>query len=112
MTGNVYKPSDRRIKTNIIGVDTESQLDHVRNLKIYDYVVRSQPERGGNLFFCLLIIIMILTIIIVIAQELQAIMPNAVHTVGTVENENQTIPNLLVVNERVLLYESIPLFLL
>jgi len=39
----------------------------------------------------------------VLAQELQAIMPHAVNNVGEVEN----IPNFLVINERVLLFENI-----
>jgi len=85
VTGNVYKPSDKRIKSDITEVDSNTQLANVRNLKIYDYVVRSQQERG------------------VLAQELQAIMPHAVNNVGNVDN----IPNFLVINERVLLFENI-----
>jgi hypothetical protein len=47
VTGNVYKPSDQRIKSDITEVDSNTQLANVRNLKIYDYIVRSQQERGG-----------------------------------------------------------------
>lgn len=43
-----------------------------------------------------------------IAQELAGVMPEAVHGVGDVEfNNSLTVPNLLVVNERTLLYENI-----
>ncbi len=34
-------------------------------------------------------------------------MPEAVHEVGDVEVDSQTVPNFLVVNERILLYENI-----
>lgn len=89
ITGDLYKPSDRRIKSEITSVDSQSQLEHVRNLKIYDYKVRNKDERG------------------VLAQELQEILPNAVHHAGDVTIGDKTIPDFLVVNERVLLYETI-----
>lgn len=88
-TGTVMKPSDRRIKSQIESVDNKEQLERVRQLKIYDYIVHEHPERG------------------VIAQELAKVMPEAVHGVGDVNFTSVTIPNLLVVNERSLLYENI-----
>jgi hypothetical protein len=43
----------------------------------------------------------------VIAQEVQQVMPHAVETLGEVRlQDGSTIPNLLVVNERVLLFET------
>ena len=45
--GDVYKPSDRRIKSDITPVDPSDQLGHIRELKIYDYMVNSRRERGG-----------------------------------------------------------------
>ncbi len=48
MTGNLLKPSDVRIKTDIVGVDPIDQLKNIRNLKIYDYLIKSRRERGGK----------------------------------------------------------------
>jgi hypothetical protein len=89
MTGNLFKPSDVRIKSNVESVDPLDQLKNIRNLKIYDYLVQSRKERG------------------VLAQELAQHMPNAVHVAGDVHIDDVTIPNFLVVNERVLLFENI-----
>lgn len=89
VTGDIYKPSDRRIKSDFEQVDTIEQLGHIRKLQIYDYKVQGKPERG------------------VIAQELQAVHPPAVHEAGDVNINGVTVPNLLVVNERTLLYENI-----
>eukprot|EP00026_Physarum_polycephalum_P001172 Phypoly_transcript_01173.p1 GENE.Phypoly_transcript_01173~~Phypoly_transcript_01173.p1 ORF type:complete len:702 (-),score=114.39 Phypoly_transcript_01173:630-2735(-) len=89
VTGNIYKPSDRRIKSDFVPVNPNEQLDNIRNLKIYDYKIKDRNERG------------------VIAQELQAVMPPAVHEAGDVNINGVTVPNLLVVNERSLLYENI-----
>lgn len=47
ITGDVYKPSDRRIKSDFVEVDTSKQLDHIRNLQIYDYKIKGRSERGG-----------------------------------------------------------------
>jgi len=89
VTGTVYKPSDMRIKSQIHGVDPESQLNNVRKLKIYDYVVQSKNERG------------------VLAQELAVAVPAAVQEMGDVRIGDNIVPNLLVVNERHLLYENL-----
>lgn len=85
MTGNLLKPSDVRIKSNIESVDPVEQLKNIRNLKIYDYLVQSRKERG------------------VLAQELAQHLPHAVHVAGDVHIDDVSIPNFLVVNERVLL---------
>jgi hypothetical protein len=91
VTGTVYKPSDMRIKSQIEKVDPKLQLGNIRQLQIYDYVVQSRQERERG----------------VLAQELAKVIPEAVHELGDVEMGSTTIPNLLVVNERVLLYENI-----
>jgi hypothetical protein len=89
LTGNLFKPSDMRIKSNIEAVDPLNQLKNIRNLQIYDYLIKSRKERG------------------VLAQELQQVMPNAVHVAGDVRIDDVTIPNFLLVNERTLLFENI-----
>jgi hypothetical protein len=44
----------------------------------------------------------------VIAQEVQKLIPHAVEEIGDVQlNSGETIQNLLVVNERILLFENI-----
>jgi len=43
----------------------------------------------------------------VLAQELQQVMPNAVHPIGDVVVDSKKITNFLTVNERLLLYENI-----
>lgn len=93
VTGDILKPSDRRLKRNFMLVDTSSQMTAIENIKIYDYEVMAEDsvrkERG------------------VIAQELEKVMPEAVHHLGDVAVSGQNIENLLVVNERMLLLENI-----
>jgi hypothetical protein len=58
VTGNLVKPSDRRLKSNIEPVSTTSQLKKLEQLKIYDYDVKqmqgslgeTQRERVSTLF--------------------------------------------------------------
>lgn len=52
VTGDILKPSDRRLKRNFISVDTSAQLAAIEKLKIYDYEVLhdangTRRERGG-----------------------------------------------------------------
>jgi hypothetical protein len=37
VTGNIYQPSDRRLKTNIKQVSDAEMLQHIEDLPIYDY---------------------------------------------------------------------------
>ena len=46
-------------------------------------------------------------ILLVIAQELEKVMPDAVHHIGDVSVSGHNVENLLVVNERMLLLENI-----
>eukprot|EP01114_Cavostelium_apophysatum_P010057 TRINITY_DN2345_c0_g1_i1.p1 TRINITY_DN2345_c0_g1~~TRINITY_DN2345_c0_g1_i1.p1 ORF type:complete len:847 (+),score=295.19 TRINITY_DN2345_c0_g1_i1:224-2764(+) len=99
VTGNVVKPSDKRVKENFHEVDTKEQLQHIEDLRIFDYDLKewTQPsakhntrERG------------------VIAQDLEKVIPFAVERLGDVQmKDGQVVQNLLVVNERVLLFENI-----
>jgi len=91
ITGDLYKPSDRRIKSDFVKVDSGDQLEALRKLTIYDYFLNYQQtyERG------------------IIAQELAGIIPSAVHRAGDVMLAGNKVPNLMVVNERVLLYENL-----
>lgn len=101
VTGNILKPSDQRIKENIVSVNTAKQLENIKNLKIYDYELKqwkdqsvsehpAHKERG------------------VLAQELQAVLPEAVEKLSEVQlQDGKVVHNLLVVNERVLLFENI-----
>lgn len=54
LTGNILKPSDKRIKKNIQPVDSKTQLEHIKKIEIVDYEfadnwnLRGEKERGGN----------------------------------------------------------------
>ncbi|KYQ88188.1 NDT80/PhoG-like protein [Tieghemostelium lacteum] len=105
VTGELFKPSDRRIKRNI----KEDQSDHwekINQLKLYEYdrvkmngydkqsAAGDQSNVVAEKGF--------------IAQEVQKVMPNAVKLAGDVQlQDGTTVPNLLVVNDRVLLMENI-----
>lgn len=96
VTGNLLKPSDKRLKENIQPASTKTSLQNITRLKLYDYDLKNPAkpgearERG------------------VLAQELQSILPMAVKQLDQVKIENgTTVQNVLVVNERMLLYENI-----
>ena len=55
VTGDILKPSDRRLKRNFMLVDSSSQMTSIENIKIYDYEVMAENsgvrrERGGMYF--------------------------------------------------------------
>ena len=92
VTGNVYRPSDRRIKSNITEVESEIQLSNLRNIKIYDYQKKdpgtgeTYPERG------------------VIAQELKETLgDDAVKQVQMQAADGKFYTDFLVVNDRAIL---------
>lgn len=97
VTGDIYKPSDRRIKSELMQKDPEDQLDRIRKLKIYDY--QRKDLQTGQLF----------PETGVIAQELQQVLPSAVKNVGTmmIGPGGEEIPDFCVVKERDLLMENI-----
>ncbi|GAM26868.1 hypothetical protein SAMD00019534_100430 [Acytostelium subglobosum LB1] len=108
VTGDLFKPSDRRIKTNIQR-DTSNHWANIDKLKLYEYdrkkmVGYDAPNHGAGKLpagttvretgF--------------MAQELKEVIPNAVTVAGEVRLQDGTvIPNLLVVNDRILLLENI-----
>jgi len=90
------KPSDQRIKQNVTDVDTSTSLKTINQIKLHDYELKTKlpntdnKERG------------------VLAQELRDILPMAVKKLDQVTFENgTTVQNILVVNERLLLYENV-----
>eukprot|EP01113_Clastostelium_recurvatum_P045042 TRINITY_DN7683_c0_g1_i3.p1 TRINITY_DN7683_c0_g1~~TRINITY_DN7683_c0_g1_i3.p1 ORF type:complete len:517 (-),score=150.14 TRINITY_DN7683_c0_g1_i3:442-1992(-) len=100
VAGNIMKPSDVRIKRNIVPVQTGTQLQNIQNLQMYNYDridlsrppgdVTYVPERGF------------------LAQEVQRVVPGAVRTVGDVRLPDGTkVDDMLVVDDRVLLMETI-----
>jgi len=102
VSGNVLKPSDKRIKDNITPVDTKVQLQNLTNLKIYDYDLKQWKDVNGTTTTSTL------RDRGVLAQELNEIIPQAVEKIGDVElQDGKIVQNLLVVNERVLLFENI-----
>lgn len=100
VTGEVIRPSDKRMKANFHQVSTAEQLENIERLKIYDYDIvdmaagkdapKFKRERG------------------VIAQEVAMDLPEAVRVIGDLQITNdKTVKNCLVVSDRVLLYENI-----
>eukprot|EP01119_Soliformovum_irregulare_P021983 TRINITY_DN741_c0_g1_i1.p1 TRINITY_DN741_c0_g1~~TRINITY_DN741_c0_g1_i1.p1 ORF type:complete len:668 (-),score=179.26 TRINITY_DN741_c0_g1_i1:329-2332(-) len=97
ITGSIMKPSDMRIKENLEAVDTTKNLENIKNLKVYDYDLKKwkdgpSPARERG----------------VLAQDVARLIPQAVKEFGDIQLENgTTVQNLMVVNERVLLFENI-----
>lgn len=88
ITGTMYRPSDRRIKSKFEAVDKESQLDSIRKLQLYDYEKKDPgtgkvvQERG------------------VIAQELREVIPDSVKEVKMITSDGQHIDDFHIVDER------------
>jgi len=98
LTGSILKPSDQRIKTNIQEVSTAGQLEKIKQLKIYDYELKHGKEPGatGDKERGIL------------AQELKEVLPSATRTLKDVTMaDGAVMEELIVVEERNLLYESI-----
>ena len=96
LTGEIYRPSDQRIKRSITPLDPNHQLDRIRRVNLYDYERQDlitgewHQERG------------------VLAQELSTVMPSAVTIKGDVILPNgQTITNFCTVSDRTLMIENI-----
>eukprot|EP01112_Ceratiomyxa_fruticulosa_P008181 TRINITY_DN2113_c0_g1_i3.p1 TRINITY_DN2113_c0_g1~~TRINITY_DN2113_c0_g1_i3.p1 ORF type:complete len:655 (-),score=101.96 TRINITY_DN2113_c0_g1_i3:22-1986(-) len=104
VTGNLFKPSDKRIKQNFTNMDTKSQLQNIKNLRIYNYermeVGAAAANNSDNVIF--------IPETGFIAQEVNQIMPNAVKTIGNVNLPNgKIVEDMLVVNDHALLVENI-----
>eukprot|EP01133_Synstelium_polycarpum_P018009 gene18009-21491_t len=97
----VYHPSDLRIKYDVKPVDTKSNLDNVNRMKVYDYKLHPEwvyscgrdpydnADRG------------------VIAQEIGAILPGAVRTIGNRTLSGREIENLMVIKNESIVYENV-----
>ena len=48
LTGDIIKPSDQRVKTNIQPVNTASQLANIEALQIYDYELVHGKAAGAT----------------------------------------------------------------
>jgi hypothetical protein len=93
--GDIYRPSDKRLKQNFKPLDPQEHANNLSKLRLYEYDIGSgdgkslRTERG------------------VIAQEAKEAIPHAVKVAGDVTVGEQKFDDLLVVNERALLYENI-----
>lgn len=98
VTGNYLKPSDERVKKNIRALDGKTQLENIEKLQLYEYDLRHERGKDGAS----------LHETGVLAQELRKVLPQAVQVLQNVTLSDGTImPELLVVQDRALLYENI-----
>lgn len=98
VTGNYLKPSDERVKTNIRALDGRTQLENIERLQLYEYDLKHERDKDGAS----------LHETGVLAQELRKVLPQAVQVLQNVTLADGTImPELLVVQDRALLYENI-----
>jgi len=102
VSGAVLQPSDRRLKENIVAINSRQQLENIKQVSIYKYDLKdawaqaagreaSKSEFG------------------VLAQELQRILPDAVRETGqsVLLGEEGVLENLLVVNKERLFMENV-----
>ena len=101
LTGNVMQTSDQRVKEEVVPANTRQQLDNVRQLNLYHYSLkpawaeaagRQQDDRAETG---------------VLAQELQAVLPDAVRTTGPVDFGGEHLDDLLVVNKERVFMENV-----
>jgi len=95
------KPSDARIKQNIVPiVNTSEQLQNITKLRLYNYDRVDIGKASGSIKF--------VPETGFLAQEVQRVIPKAVHVIGDVTlSDGTVIPQMLVVDDRVLLLENI-----
>lgn len=101
LTGNIMQTSDQRVKEDIQPANTRQQLDNVRRLNLYHYALKpawaeaagrqldDRAETG------------------VLAQELQAVLPDAVRTHGPVDFGDEHVDDLLVVSKERVFMENV-----
>lgn len=121
LTGQVLQPSDIRIKEKIKELDTRTQLDNVKKIKIVQYNYKEEyvehlPDEqkpGNNLIwntYCdvLKLLVYFFTDLSqkpqtgVIAQEVMKVIPEAVTTAGDFpvnSGANKIIEDMLIVNK-------------
>jgi hypothetical protein len=95
VTGNIYQPSDQRLKTNFKRVSDKEMLQHIEDIPIYDYEwkedsFQNQKKQARG----------------VIAQEVQKVIPGAVVKIGRTKFGNQIVEETLAVDEKTLLMEN------
>lgn len=97
VAGNVLSPSDMRLKQNISGIDTKKQLENVQKIKVVEFKYKPEYLSGfsGSEQAALQ-----KRQIGVIAQDVGAIIPDAVENAGDVTLSNgKAVNNMLIVNK-------------
>ena len=97
VAGNILSPSDIRLKQNINGIDTKKQLENVQKINVVEFIYTpeylsgfSESERAA----------LQKRQIGVIAQDVGAIIPDAVESAGDVTLANgRPVINMLIVNK-------------
>ncbi|CAK9292205.1 unnamed protein product [Gordionus sp. m RMFG-2023] len=102
LTGHILQPSDIRIKTNIVELDTKQQLHNVSQIKLYHYKYDSAQVgdfvREGDS----------LSDTGVIAQELEKVLPEAVKKSGCWHLPNgKIIQDFMIVNKERIFLENV-----
>ncbi|XP_033610855.1 myelin regulatory factor isoform X3 [Cryptotermes secundus] len=104
VTGHIVQPSDRRAKENIQECDTREQLRNVQQLRVVRY--RYAPE--FSLHAGLTVDPNLTSDTGVIAQDVQRVLPEAVHAAGDIILPNgRRIDNFLVVNKERIFMENV-----
>lgn len=93
LSGHIIQPSDRRIKNNIQELNSSQQLDNINKIRIvkyqYDSTFAEYSEINSINFDTG-----------IIAQEIQKILPDAVHCSGNIRLTNGVqIDNFLQINK-------------
>jgi hypothetical protein len=102
VTGAVLQPSDKRLKEQIVGLDSKQQLANIKRIALYKYELKDawarlsgrEQTRGE---------------VGVLAQELQQVMPDAVRMTeqDVVLGGGEVANNLLLVNKERLFMENV-----
>lgn len=93
VSGHIIQPSDERVKHNICELETEDQLENINQIRVvryqYDSTFAGHNELDSRSYQTG-----------ILAQELQKILPDAVHNGGNVRLADGTnIDNFLQVNK-------------
>jgi hypothetical protein len=101
VTGTVLQPSDRRVKTDIVPIDTAIQLSNIRALPLYSYNLTPAWKKSVGMEDAPLQCG-------VLAQELQNLIPTAVRAAGDhTLADGSTIEQLLTVDKERLHMEAL-----
>ncbi|XP_076313263.1 myelin regulatory factor-like isoform X2 [Tachypleus tridentatus] len=102
ITGHIVQPSDARVKSETVEVDTREQLKNVANMRIvkYQYLPEFAQQVGMSEDQ--------LSDMGVVAQEVRTILPDAVREAGDIVlPSGQRIENFLVVNKERIFMENV-----